>query len=247
MAEQSFHTPGRLELDIRIPAGDVDVETVDGETSVVAVDGNEKLAETTEVVLHRNRLTIRSRNRHGFWDLFNLGGGRLTVHARVPHGTTSTVGTSGAEVRLRGRFAVVDVKTASGDIELDGETEGDARIKTASGTVRLGRIGGNLNAGIVSGDLVVGPVQGSVKAKTVSGGIQIESVRVGDANCTSVSGNIEIGVAPGSLLDVDAVSLSGTLTSDVPLGNDRPDTGEGPTLVLRGKTVSGNFKIVRAA
>ena len=58
MAEHRFHTPLPLELQASIPAGDIEVETVDGEESTVVVDGDERLVEPTQVTHDGNRLVI---------------------------------------------------------------------------------------------------------------------------------------------------------------------------------------------
>jgi hypothetical protein len=73
-------------------------------------------------------------------------------------------------------------------------------------------------------------------------------VSVGDVRFSSVSGDVEIGIATGSLVDVDAGSTSGDLTSEVPLGSDPVAAGDNgaSTVVVRGRTISGDVRIFRA-
>jgi Toastrack DUF4097 len=252
MAEHRFHTPLPLELQVNIPTGRVDVETVDGEESVVDVDGDPKLVEQTEVTFDGDRLVVGFRGKKPFGitialGSFTFGSEGLRIRARVPHGAAAKVTTASADTAVAGRVRDLDVKTASGDVRLHGEVERSAAVKTVSGDVQLDRVGEDLRAQTVSGDVAVGSVGGSIEAKSVSGDLRVDSVRAGHADFTSVSGDVQIGIAAGSFLDVDAGSVSGDLSSEVPLAS-APDggNGDGPVVVLRGKTVSGDVKVVRA-
>jgi len=251
MAEHRFHTPLPLTLDVNVPSGAVSVGTVDGEESVIVVEGDAKLVEQTDVELDGDRLRVAFRGRRfgltiAIGDI-SIGGRPLRVRASVPHGAAAAIATASADVSIEGRVGELEVKTASGDLRLRGEVERDATIKTVSGDARVDRVGGSVVAQTVSGDLAIGGAGGSVETKTVSGDVRVDSVREGDAIFTSVSGDVEIGIAPGSFLDVDAGSVSGDLTSEVPLASSPGgDDGDGPTVVLRGKTVSGDVKVFRA-
>ena len=154
-----------------------------------------------------------------------------------------------ADMTVDGRLAALEIKTVSGDMRANGEIEGNATVKTVSGDLRVAAIGGDLRVQSVSGDVTARSVGGSVEAKSVSGDVRVESVREGNATATSISGDIEIGVAAGSNVDVDANSVSGELSSEVPLASDPAagGVGDGPTVVVRGKTVSGDFRVFRAA
>jgi putative adhesin len=254
MAEHRFHTPEPVELDIQIPVGEIRVETVDGEDSYVSVTGSEKLVEHTSVSLDGNRLSIvRNAGTKPFGITisigeFSFGGGGLQVTAKVPHHSQASLATASADMKLRGLYRSIEAKSASGDLTVNGEIERDATVKTASGDVRVDEVGGNLKVQSVSGDVAAASVGGSIDTRSVSGDVRFGSVREGTVTVQSVSGDIEVGVASGTNLDVDAGSVSGELSSEVPLGSDPAAAAEGgPVLVVRGKTVSGNFRVFRAS
>ncbi|MHB8468783.1 MAG: DUF4097 family beta strand repeat-containing protein [Gaiellaceae bacterium] len=255
MAGHSFHTPQPLELEVKVPAGEIVVETVDGEESHVTVEGDEALVADTHVELDGNRLLVEFRGRKNVFGLgitisigdFSLGGGKLRVHAQIPHGSAATLATASADMHLHGRYREVETKTASGDLVVSGEVERGATVKTVSGDVRVEQVGDRLRVQSVSGDVLARRVGGSIEARSVSGDLRVERVSEGSATFTSVSGDIEVGIEPGSSVDVDANSVSGELSSDVPLSSDPGSAAGGPVVVVRGKTVSGDFRVTRAA
>jgi DUF4097 and DUF4098 domain-containing protein YvlB len=254
MGEHHFHTPEPVELDVQIPAGDIRVETVDGEESYVSVTGPEKLVDQTMVTFVGNKLTIGHKGKKPFGITisigdFSFGSGGLQITAKVPHSSEAGLTTAAADMKLRGRYRSIAVKSASGDLNVSGEIEHDVVVKTVSGDVRVEQIGGELKVQSVSGDVAVSQVGGSIESKTVSGDVRFDSVREGTVTAQSVSGDIEVGVAPGTNLDVDAGSVSGDLSSEVPLASEPGALlgAGGPTLVVRGKTVSGDFRVFRAA
>jgi Putative adhesin len=252
MLERTLHTPLPLELEVGIPSGDIEVETTEGEESNIVVDGDDRLLEDVEIRHDGDRLVVayRGKGKFGFSlsPLTLVFGSELRVRASIPHGAGVKVKTASADTDLRGHFGPLGINSVSGDVRARGEIAGGANVKTVSGDADLDRVEGDLSAHTVSGDLRIGPIAGSADLKTVSGDLRLQSVTVGDVHFSSVSGDIEIGIANGSALDVDAGSTSGDLSSEVPLASE-PLPGEseaGPTVVLRGRTVSGDVKVFRA-
>ena len=249
MLEHTFQTPLPLTLEVSIPSGDIEVETDAAEETALTIDGDERMLEAIEVRHDGNRVTVNMRDKGRFGISIGtlFGNGGLLVRARIPHGASVKVKTASADTELSGQFAKLELNSASGDVRLRGQVAEDAKIKTVSGDVELDRVDGDLSVQCVSGDIRARAVAGSVDTKSVSGDIRLDALTAGDVRFTSVSGDIEIGIAQGSLIDVDAGSTSGDLTSDVPLGRE-PVSGEagGPTVVLRGRTVSGDVRVFRA-
>jgi len=254
MLEHSFHTPLPLTLEVSIPSGDIDVETVDGEETALTVDGDERMLEHVEVRHDGNRVVVSLRDKSKVGFSFSLGSlvfgnGGLRVQARVPHGAGVKVKAASADTAITGRLEALEVNSVSGDVRVRGEVADDATVKTVSGDIDLERVDGDVSVQTVSGDLRARGIAGSADAKSVSGDIRLESLSGGDVRFNSVSGDIEIGIAPGSVLDVDAGSTSGDLSSEVPLASERPAdeaAAAAPTVVLRGRTVSGDVRVFRA-
>jgi len=251
MPEHRFHTPQPVDLVVSIPSGDIVVETADVTESIVTVEGSEKLVEQTLVEQVGNRITVQYRGKQGFGITIEIGGfsigsgEKLKVHAKIPHASAADLTTASADMNIDGSLRKLDTKSAAGDLSMRGTIEGPATVKTVSGDVTLDEVGGDVTVNSVSGDVRIADVRGSVRSKSVSGDVRIDRAGGPEATLQSVSGDIRLGVAAGTNVDVDANSVSGDLDSEVPLGSDL-GLAPGPTLVVRGKTVSGDFRLVRA-
>lgn len=245
VSEQHFATPDPVRLEVKLPAGVLDVVSVDAPESTVTIDGPQKLLDATHVEQRGNRVLIELR-RKTLLGVFANFEGSLRVRAEIPHHSRVDVLTASGDARLDGVFGALEMKTTSGDVTVTGEVRGDATIKTVSGDARLPSVGGELEAQTVSGDVDAEAVGGAVSVKSVSGDARIGSLREGRVNVQSVSGDVALGIAIGTNVDVDAATASGDLSSEVPLSDARGDDA-GPTVVIRGNTVSGDFRVFRAA
>lgn len=246
MIDQRFETPRPVQLAIRLAIANIEVATTDDSESTVTVTGTERMRDLVKVELTGDRLVIDMKHKvFGGWGQ-RWGTIDLQVRVTVPHRSSVDIACAAGDAYLDGTFGRLDAKGASGELRATGEVLGDANIKTVSGDIRLPRIAGDLIAGTVSGDVVAEGVGGSVSAKSVSGNVRIGVVHEGQVKVQCVSGDVEIGVAPGSNVDVDATSTSGSLSSEVTL-TSAPGGNSGPTVVIRGKTISGDVRLFRAA
>ena len=178
---------------------------------------------------------------------------------------SADLATASGEASADGVAGDVVAKTASGAITL-GNVGGDLRVHTASGDVRCSQVQGRTVCNTASGDIEIGAAGGRVEIKTASGGarlgdlsagaridgvsgdVRILAIEQGALRVRVVSGNVSIGVAEGVDLHVDAVSVSGHVSSDIPLG-DAPvaaASDRSAKVEILVQSVSGSIEIERA-
>jgi DUF4097 and DUF4098 domain-containing protein YvlB len=247
MRHESFDTPGPLRMKVESPSGSIELDTVDGATTEVDLDGPGDEVEEARVELHErgdgHELVVQTHPRGGF-RRFRLNSKGIDVRIRAPHGASVEISSASADIKGRGRYGKVEVNSASGDMTFE-EIQGDAQANTASGDVEIGRLGGMGKVRSASGDVEIGAAGGSLKVQTTSGDQEISSVASGEVTLQTASGDISIGVKPGSKLWIDARSMSGETSSELEVGDSAP-SGEGPLVEVRATAMSGDIRVRRA-
>jgi DUF4097 and DUF4098 domain-containing protein YvlB len=260
-----FPVDGPITVSVRITSGAVEV-VAEEERSSADVDvqpGDARpesceLAEETQVELRGDTLVIATPDRSGW----RRRDGSLAVTVRVPRDSSVDAKVASATTACHGRFATVDVDSASGDAYAEHVT-GKAVFQTASGDVRTGAVDGALRVKGASGDLKAGRVGGSVDVKTASGDIQIEEagadvdaktasgdVRLGatgsgTVRVGTVSGDVGVGVRAGTGVWLDVSTVSGRTRNGLDMGAAPGGDGDGHQLTLQLRTVSGDIDIYR--
>jgi DUF4097 and DUF4098 domain-containing protein YvlB len=183
----------------------------------------------------------------------------LHVAIAIPAGSRVAIQAASADVTCRGDYGAADIRAASGKIDVE-TVRGPAEISTMSGSVQLleaaeatiqtasGRISvrhatGDVMTRTASGNITIGTADASVTAKTASGQVRVQSMTRGRGDLNSVSGDIEVKVAPGTGVYLDLASVTGRVTSDLDDSGQQGSTD----LQLQCRTVSGSLHVARAA
>lgn len=262
---ESFVTPGHVRIRVDVEAGEVVVDaTAAGETLVELAALRDDDATTAALA----EATVTSRERDGGTEIvvqvprrkgFSIRRSpSVAVRVRCPEGSDLEVSTASADVTARGRLGDVQANSASGDVRLEAlgrlsanSASGDiaaaatagGQVRTASGDVQIGRADGPLRVNLVSGDVEIGAATGDLSVASVSGDQEIGTVESGNVTLQSVSGDVHVGVRPGLRVWIDAVSVSGSMQSELD-DADGPAAG-GTAVTLKVRTVSGDLRIVR--
>lgn len=252
MREERFPTPGPITLEVKLGTVEIELQSIDTGETVVTLQGPDDKISAIEFHHEDDLLTITTP-RKSLLDFVSVHVGGLisatpvSMHVSLPTGSNVSVSGQACDVALDGEFGELSTHSVSGDVEATGLINGDVKVNTVSGDVRLDEVLGSVKIDSISGDLQARSLAQSLSVNSISGGVRVDSLREGSVKIDTVSGDVALGVASGSRLDVDAHTASGVTRSEIPLDATADDDQSRPKLVVRGSSVSGDFKIARAA
>jgi Toastrack DUF4097 len=258
--------------DVTVSAGDAATVTVRLRVSPGApaslLDDSEIRYDESTRTLDVVSAAVSQYGRHG--SAFGLGlrrslfGGLhdVDVEVTIPASSAIEVKTGSGDCQLTGQFAEVSASCASGDVAIDDATavevrsaSGDVRVnrarqdltvRTASGDISVGQGASTSKLESASGDVVVLSTGHSTDAATASGDIAVTATTPGRLRARTASGDVRVTVRAGLDIDVDANSVSGDLTSSIPLDSaPSRSTSTSEALSVSVATVSGDVKVVR--
>jgi DUF4097 and DUF4098 domain-containing protein YvlB len=210
---ETFSTPGPLALDLRVPAGRVEVQADEREDTVVELEALRD-NESSIAAVEATRIEFRERASGGQEILvdvpsdhrgFALGGIRIglvrspevLLRVHCPRDAKLQGQTGSADFEAHGRFGSSKVSAASGDVEID-EIEGEANVSTASGDIELGRVRDRASVNTASGDIEIDRIGGEGEINLASGDLVVNAVE-GSLNVNSASGDVVVRDAAASV------------------------------------------------
>ncbi|QFU92330.1 DUF4097 family beta strand repeat-containing protein [Amycolatopsis sp. YIM 10] len=185
----------------------------------------------------------------------------LTVTVHAPRGSHLGIRAGAADVTVTGTAGRASISTGSGDVSL-GETKAAANVRTGSGEVQLGpstyglqvrsgsgavRLAAPTGSATVvtgTGDIWLGAVTGDVMVRSGSGDLTVAEAKSGSMELNTGSGEIRFGVASGITAEVDVSTVSGRVSSELPVRESPPE--EAAAVRARMRTGSGDAVVTSA-
>lgn len=216
-------------ITIRQIAGRVTIEPSASGRTEVLLTGSDAMVAAADIECSGHSITVvvAKPRRRRFGAIVMTREHVVDIHLRVASDASLRVATISGDVRVTGDHRETRYNSVSGDLHIHGDCV-SAQINTVSGDVEF------------SGRFA------DMSAKSVSGDMSITAHRGGELALSSVSGNIDVLLASGLTIDIEAKSLSGDLRSQIALDQSDDFAAAGETLRVIGKTVSGNLHINRA-
>lgn len=253
----SFVAVGSVRADVDLPAGELDIEPAGDNEVQVSLEplgsGSrraEELIAASTVAFEDGRLRVHvpSRIAHNTElrcvlslperSALSAKAASADIRADCPLGDFSAAVASG-DVTLAEVAGELVMSSASGDLRCR-SVSGRLKVKAASADVTVGTVTGPVEISLASGDVELSQAAGDAKINTASGDIKVGCVAEGRITLRSASGDISVGVAEGANAYLDVTTVSGDLSSSLPLQQEA--AGEA-RLRITCHTMTGDIEI----
>ena len=251
------------------PQGSVEIEAISGSVDVEGWGRPEiEITSNPDDLGDRVRLSSSGAKTTIHIMPYSIHGGgsgddvRLMVH--VPAKSSVSTSLVNGNLKVKGLQGDAHLRTINGNI--DGEVDGNLRVNSVSGAVRLSApsaerieiktFSGDVQLAGGSGEAEVTTVSGKIQAdlgslthgrfKSISGNVTANFSTAPNAEIEgeSVSGKIRFGFASVPDADVDVESFSGTIDNCFGPKPTRSQYGPGSKLIFKGGDGHGNVRIV---
>ncbi|MDQ3875059.1 MAG: DUF4097 domain-containing protein [Actinomycetota bacterium] len=244
--KREYETPGPIALEIRVPAGRVELETADTDQTRVELEPlhddeeSHAAAESARIELRERAaggqkvtVAVAEESRRGLGIRLSRGAEKvLVVDAGKLGGRHFGFGLSrGAEVLVRVRCphgTSVEAEGESADLEARGRF-GSVSVSTSSGDVEVGEVDGEAAVNSASGDIELDRVGGAIRVNAASGDVVVRradgggeiSCASGDAIVDAAGGRLAVKTASGDVVVREAASSLAVKTAS---GDQRVDS-----------------------
>lgn len=245
-------TPARV--DLRISFGIVRLvasEEPDVHVTVRPADASRakdaELADSTRVDAVGGQVTIRAQHRGKLSSLFRPGAVEIVV--RAPAESTVTADAGYAQLVAEGRWDHIRVHTSYGDVRVDqaqslvvvttggtvavGVVSGASSIRNTHGAIRVTDVLGRCELRNTHGDTAVVRSRGELEIRSAYGAVTVDTASAGSVSATTSYGSIDVGVATGTAVRLDAHTEQGTLSNALAPTGAPESTGDRLELTAR--------------
>ena len=256
MRREEFAVTGPVLFEVSTTSGDIEVLSGSQDVAIVELRGGPEDGFVVE--LTGGALLIKPPARKSGRRRFVS----TDIKIWVPDGSSGDIRTASGDVVIHAMLENLALATASGDVRMSQDLDGDLTAKTASGDLRGGVVGGTAHVSTASGDVLleavggdltfnsasgdarVGAVAGVADARTASGDVVIDTMAGHTFEGKTLSGDVRLGIPAARIIDLDMQTLSGGVVNRL---SKRSSTSEEPRpLSITVKTVSGELKLQNA-
>jgi DUF4097 and DUF4098 domain-containing protein YvlB len=214
---KSFNVNKGGTLEVTVDGGDIRIDVWEKNEVYVKAEGIDA-EDLSRLRMEQSGNTVRVefRRPRGWWS-----DGHMRFSITVPSEFNAELRTAGGDIDIEGTVnGTVSGSTSGGDVTLRDVKGGKVDLSTSGGDMRTGNIQGDVKLRTSGGDIELGMVGGEANVSTSGGNIKAESVGKTLKASTS-GGNIDIGDVGGEAnvstsggdITVRKVTGSGTLNT----------------------------------